>query len=566
MEGIIRKPLPTLTLAVLLTALVSCDAPTGPGSRDTTGPMPTLAEPLPFANDTVEAAVVTLRYVVRDAADLASVGWRGWRTHNGVVLPESEDVPVRAGAAVAGEITIPVEAGAYQVELVAIDSAGNIGKGDTLRFTVVDTRAPVVSLASVADGATTTDSVVRILIEDASREVTVSYRNLWLYDASDEQFRNGSGGSWSFPLFWGPNEIVVTAVDPSGNTTTLNAVVRRHPADVAQVTDVEGDLRSGCAIDAAGTASCWESYPMESYPPHAETRPVVVPGGVAFRTAPTAGESHCAIAADGSTRCWGMARSGSLGNGDSRYLVPYETPQAADGPALSRIAGGGDFSCAVAADGLAYCWGTNSRRQLGTATDELCWSVLWNQPVQDTPCSSVPVRVASDERWQQITTGSTHACGITVEGVAYCWGRTNSGAFGTGMAVDTATTPKPVGTAARFVSIGTSGDRTCAVSTDGAAYCWGAVPQGLTDAAAPYTPAHVRGGLAFQSIGPSCGLTTVGKVHCWGTGPLYASQPVPLRLDLTFTSVSDSHQCGVATDGTAYCWDERLEPIPLRVP
>jgi alpha-tubulin suppressor-like RCC1 family protein len=119
------------------------------------------------------------------------------------------------------------------------------------------------------------------------------------------------------------------------------------------------------------------------------------------------------------------------------------------------------------------------------------------------------------------------------------------------------------------------GAHSCAVTTAGAAYCWGYNANGQLGNGDTLlvntTPVAVVGGLRFQSIAVSqvdevtCGLTTDGAAYCWGkngTGQLGDGTttrrliPTRVAVDVAFQSLSvgASHACGVATTGTAYCW------------
>lgn len=68
----------------------------------------------------------------------------------------------------------------------------------------------------------------------------------------------------------------------------------------------------------------------------------------------------------------------------------------------------------------------------------------------------------------------------------------------------------------------------------------------------------------------ACAIDTIGRAWCWGensrgqTGvqaascPACVTSPAPVQGDVRFVSISSgsSHTCGVATDGTAYCWGD----------
>jgi hypothetical protein len=67
----------------------------------------------------------------------------------------------------------------------------------------------------------------------------------------------------------------------------------------------------------------------------------------------------------------------------------------------------------------AWCWGANNEGQLGNGTQQN---------------STVPVRVAGDMKWQSLTAGAWHTCGITsVPARLYCWGSNTFGQLGTGV-------------------------------------------------------------------------------------------------------------------------------------
>jgi alpha-tubulin suppressor-like RCC1 family protein len=71
-----------------------------------------------------------------------------------------------------------------------------------------------------------------------------------------------------------------------------------------------------------------------------------------------------------------------------------------------------------------------------------------------------------------MSVGAAHACALTGDGKAYCWGDNSSGQLG-----DSTTTrrdaPTEVATALRFASISAGPQHTCAVTTDHFIACWG---------------------------------------------------------------------------------------------
>jgi alpha-tubulin suppressor-like RCC1 family protein len=122
-----------------------------------------------------------------------------------------------------------------------------------------------------------------------------------------------------------------------------------------------------------------------------------------------------------------------------------------------------------------------------------------------------------------VAVGGLHTCALSTEGQAYCWGNNNSGQLGDGTSEDRLS-PVPVSGAVRFVAL--TGGRgtafTCGLDASGAAWCWGS-----------------------NSVGELGDGTTL-------------SRAVPTRVftDRRFAQLTAgrSHACGIATDGESYCW------------
>jgi len=109
------------------------------------------------------------------------------------------------------------------------------------------------------------------------------------------------------------------------------------------------------------------------------TVPVQVTGGLRFKQI-SAGRQHtCAVTVTGTTYCWGSDGSSQLGNGSTGSWFPTPVPVIGGLPFVG-VSAGGDHSCGLTSAGIAYCWGSNLRGQLG------------NRSTIDN--SNVPVRVA----------------------------------------------------------------------------------------------------------------------------------------------------------------------------
>ncbi len=215
----------------------------------------------------------------------------------------------------------------------------------------------------------------------------------------------------------------------------------------------------------------------------------------------------CAIDDQGEAVCWGDAEDGRHGTGARNY--PPAGPAEVDmtgvlsGKTLVDIDAGRNFTCALDDTGRAYCWGGARQGQLGrlAATEY--------SPVT-VPQSGLP----KGDSFIDITTGARHACGISNEGDAFCWGDGSSGQLGRGDRHDYAG-PRRVKpgemTERRLVSIDAGAAHNCAADIAGRLYCWGEGSSGRLGTGtgrtpvAPRAPEVLRHADAVSGIGDATG-------------------------------------------------------------
>lgn len=129
----------------------------------------------------------------------------------------------------------------------------------------------------------------------------------------------------------------------------------------------------------------------------------------------------------GQVYCWGDNRAGSIGQADTAFS--YRFPVAVTGmDDVIDIGAGGDFTCALHADGTISCWGINSAGQLGDGMVSHGMQCTVGSVMED--CSPTPVTVATIDDAVSISTGSSHACAIRSDGSVWCWGNNNSRQLG----------------------------------------------------------------------------------------------------------------------------------------
>ncbi|MEU4215031.1 hypothetical protein [Actinoplanes sp. NPDC026623] len=249
--------------------------------------------------------------------------------------------------------------------------------------------------------------------------------------------------------------------------------------------EIATGARHSCAVDDEGVAWCWGdgSHGQLGAP---GVRGSALPVRVSTRTGmrdPVVGisagrDTTCATTAAGAAFCWGSDAYGQLGaagRGDRA-----EPAAVARGPMRGKIRDvsvGGTQTCAVDADGRAYCWGS---RALGSRAA---------RP------QAGPVAVGLAGAFDEVAAGGEHTCGLDRAGRAFCWGKGAGGRLGNGGgALRTA----PVGVRAGLVlrDVDAGDQHTCAFDTRGYAYCWGVGANGRLGtprSAAVAVPVQVKG-------------------------------------------------------------------------
>ena len=367
----------------------------------------------------------------------------------------------------------------------------------------------------------------------------------------------------------GVHEITLTATDSEGaqGTTSISLSITASPdADSGVWAQMSTGDRFTCGILDNGEGWCWgEGGTLGDGSLTGSSVPVAVinPGSVTWASI-TSGPGHtCGLSTAGESYCWGNNSHGQLGDGSTSNR---SMPVAVIPPGSltwAFIAAGGYHTCGLASTGEAYCWGENSRGQLGSG---------------NTTSSSTPVAVTNPgfEPWAAIAAGLWHSCGVTTAGDAYCWGENFHGELGDGSWTDS-TVPVPVidPGSTGWARIAAGSSYTCGTATGGDTYCWGRNDRGQLgngSSQGSNVPVTVTnpGSVTWASLatsGHSCGTTTEGDAYCWGpnnSGELGdggfwdSADPVavlnPGSVDWADVAAGGGHSCATTTGGAAYCW------------
>jgi alpha-tubulin suppressor-like RCC1 family protein len=304
--------------------------------------------------------------------------------------------------------------------------------------------------------------------------------------------------------------------------------------------------RHGCRVTSDGRTLCWGRADAGQLgigvTPLRSTTVEVASGAARFTSVAAGGLHTCALTADGEAWCWGQNDAGQAGLPAAITRAcgePIHGWQCVPSPhalettlRFSALVAGGSNTCGFGRDGVIYCWGSNGVGQLGPATAETC---------DGAPCSRTPVALPTEPRLRSLALGSAaHICGLTADGTAYCWGSNSGGQLGLGDAGGIHDAPEPVTGGLKFKAIAVGGEHTCALDAAGAAWCWGRdiLPAGEGGASFSAVPVAIRSSPAFVDLitgtWAACGRTASGSVSCWGINAYGEMAVTPTGLDTRY--------------------------------
>ena len=91
-----------------------------------------------------------------------------------------------------------------------------------------------------------------------------------------------------------------------------------------------------------------------------------------------------------------------------------------------------------------------------------------------TRATRVPVTAPGGVTFSRLATSVIHSCALSTTGAAYCWGANTVGQLGDGTQTDRnvpTAVSMPVGVT--FTAISAGQDHSCGLTAQGAIYCWG---------------------------------------------------------------------------------------------
>jgi alpha-tubulin suppressor-like RCC1 family protein len=335
---------------------------------------------------------------------------------------------------------------------------------------------------------------------------------------------DANGRAWC----WGDNQYRQTGQSAAGTPCDQTSVCTMSPAPVEttlRFTAISAGTTSTCAVAVDGSAWCWgggynagrgilgDGVLTQS------AAPVAVAGGFRFKSISTGARLTCALSTDDRAYCWGSG--GYLGDGTT--VDAFSPHEVAGGYRFLSVAAGTLHACGVTTDHSMYCWGDNTSGELGDGT-------IGNVLSASRGIVTIPKRVNGTLSFQSVA-GGGHSCGITVAGLAACWGDNHVGEVGTGEPGPPVLIPNIVSSSISFVAISAGTVHTCGIDRDGIVQCWG--------------------GNWFGGLGD--GTSTAAN-----TGS-ERGIPKPISSSQRFTQIANggSHSCALATDGRLWCWGDK---------
>lgn len=261
------------------------------------------------------------------------------------------------------------------------------------------------------------------------------------------------------------------------------------------------------------------------------------------------GDETCVVTTNSNIYCWGGHEWGPRLIRDVRHeLAGTWSPERT----VVDISVGPGSACAVDDLAVRLCWypsegrfshaiiETRSRIDVAVGAEMWCGISREGRASCSQSASSADRAIRTDYEvvrrtlvnYTALSAGDFHVCGLTDEGIVYCWGHNGAGQI-----------EAPQG---EFKSIGSGRWHSCAIDQHGEIVCWGDNSHGQS-----LSPDG-----AFKAVAPggrhTCAITSDGALVCWGDNSRNQSEPPPGE----WISVSSGHEhsCAISTEQALACW------------
>ena len=279
-----------------------------------------------------------------------------------------------------------------------------------------------------------------------------------------------------------------------------------------------------CRVDSQGIANCESEATVGS----GEVPPQIMAPEGTFKAVASGSFHSCAIRTDGSLHCWG-----DLGD------LPVE-PQIDPDARFVFVDAGRTNTCALTEDGTPHCWVSLAHLNI-------------YDPIGYHRSGYHPSGYHPTGKFESISAGVEHGCGITSEGPLYCSGDNSFGQL--------------VRFEGRHKAVSVGRTMSCSIREDGSVGCWHNSGSQLITAIDDYGPIGQplygyqdvikapEGAFsqisAIDEASRSCGLKEDGSVHCWS---LFPEAPL-VTLEGSYLAISLTNSlCGARAEGGVVCW------------
>lgn len=301
-------------------------------------------------------------------------------------------------------------------------------------------------------------------------------------------------------------------------------------------TRFDADFLYTCAMKDPGSLWCWgmnRTGKLGDGTTERRPSPVQVGTQETWTGFSMADHVTCAVRSDNTLWCWGaQTDSRPLSGGNGRLtLAPERIPVVPTGSLCTTQPGAAEFSvvevgmgdahtCVITTDGSIICNGDQDRSGAKRLIPCPGWNLIDTSKISPAP------------RFKSLSVGSKHSCAVTTEDVAYCWGQNHRGQVGSIGKQPIEVIPTtldwsslPVGTKVRQLAAGTF--HTCMILSDNTLACWGGNDGGC---------------LANNDTKDRFSPTPV-------TLPAHLASAQWRQVDGGFHST-----CALTQDGDIYCW------------
>lgn len=484
--------------------------------------------------------------------DLNSTNW----TEDGTVFSISADLSPYGITfdTTTGKIGGVITAHAYLKDVVISVTSKRGHTDSTTPFTLILTPAEDMVFAESVTGivkttpATPTTKALTVLNALGPVTYSITQKSNGLTATIDNQNK-----SYTLSAAGGDYTMTVHAVDAVGRSADKDLTVNVgtfYDLDFMAIAKY-----NACGLSLGGGLYCWGTNN-----PASKTKvPAAVAGFESGVTTVAVGISNVCVIKNGALYCVGGNAFGQIGDNTQVDKTAF-TAVSGMGSGVTDVAvvgevtgtGSDTFHVCAVKNGQAYCWGSNTAKQIANSS-----TTLYKTP---TLVSGLPVGVT--KVGVGATAGSAFSCAIA-SGQVYCWGSNGSGQLGVGDNTDKATPTLVAGLGSTVTDLDTSMLFACAVS-GGKAYCWGnnsSGQLGIGNKTGKNVPTLVSLAPASRiDVGQYAACANTGSTwSCWGDGvtsPTVVQVPYVLR----YVSVGYQNTCALSNDG-GYCWGSNRDYV-----